>query len=300
MSAQEILLVCAALFPAIALCIYIFKKDRVEKEPMGLLLLLLGLGAISCFPAAYIEEFIIGIINDIFGSMRATDLTIRIYNATYYTVGVALVEEGLKFAIMYFVTCKNKNFNSLFDGIVYAVFVSLGFAGLENIFYVLDYGWKNAIMRAILSVPGHMFFGVIMGYYYSMWHMSNKAAELEKNLKFVGLLTHKIKEFSGTKFLVLSLLVPVLAHGFYDYCCTIGTTLSVIILYSFVAFLYIYCFAKILNISKNDSIDSSFAAAMVIKKYPYLAERIAEIYSTNNFDAQMNTQQTNNNINENN
>lgn len=278
MSTNEILLVCAALLPAVALCVYVFKKDRVEKEPVGLLLLLLGLGALSCFPAAYTEEFIIGIIDDIFGSMIATDLSVRLYFATYYTVGVALVEEGFKFLIMYFITRKNKNFNSLFDGIVYAVFVSLGFAGLENIFYVLDYGWKNAIMRGIMSVPGHMFFGVIMGYYYSMWHMSNKAAEMERNLKSAGLLTFKAKEFSGRKFIILSLLVPVLIHGFYDYCCTIGTTLAVIALYALVIGLYIYCFAKISTFSKNDSIDSTYASIMVLKKYPFLIGRLTELY----------------------
>ena len=66
MSPNDILLVCAALFPAVALCIYIFKKDRVEKEPIGLLLGLLLLGGLICFPAAEIESVIFELFDSIF------------------------------------------------------------------------------------------------------------------------------------------------------------------------------------------------------------------------------------------
>ncbi len=278
MKVNDILLTCAALFPAIALCIYIFKKDRVEKEPLGLLLSLLGLGVLICFPAAEIETVLFDFFDRLFdpftveygGKRYLVGTMYEIYNACKYFIGVALVEEGLKFAAMFLATRHNKNFNSLFDGLVYAVFVSLGFAGLENVFYVLENGWINAIMRALMSVPGHMFFAVLMGYYYSLWHMYEKAAQQERELKQAGLIERGTKVFSGKKYLVLSLLVPVFAHGLYDYYCTLGTTFSTVALYAFILFLYFYCFRRIKKMSKGDTDDATYSTAMVLAKYPHL------------------------------
>lgn len=280
MTLNEILLVCAALLPAVALGAYIFIKDRAEKEPIGLLLLLLVLGAVSCIPAAWIEGVLIGVIEGIFYPAIQYDQagnlwyegvgTLRAYLFAENFIGIALVEEGLKFAILWLVTRKNKNFNSLFDGIVYAVFVSLGFAAFENVLYVLNYGWTTAIMRALMSVPGHTFFGVLMGYYYTMWHMYEKAKEQEQNLKRLGLIAPGAAEFSGQKQLIMSLLVPVAVHGAYDYACSRGNWIATVLLYGLVIFLYFYCFGKVRKVSKVDTADSNFASALVLQKHPYL------------------------------
>ena len=156
-----------------------------------------------------------------------------------------MVEEGFKFLILYLVTRKNKNFNSLFDGLIYSVFVSLGFAALENVFYVTENGWMNAVVRAILSVPGHMFFAVLMGYYYSMWNLYCKANAFERNFKAQGLVIPNSPEFVYKKYLTLSLVMPVLAHGFYDFCCSVDYTIATVGLYAFVFLLYVHCFKKI-------------------------------------------------------
>lgn len=284
MDLNEILLTCAALFPAIALCIYVFRKDRVEKEPVGLLLLLLGLGALSCFPAAELEKVLLDGIRDLFmaygsvknGTLYLPKMIFKVYNAITYFVGVGLVEEALKFAVLLLVTRKNKNFNSLFDGLIYSVFVSLGFAALENVMYVTRYGWLNAFTRAVMSVPAHMFFAVLMGYYYSLWHMYDLARKQERVLKAQALILPKTKEFPVTRYLVLSLLMPVLAHGWYDYCCTIGTTIGTVMLYFFLLFLYAYCFGKISKFSKGDMRDTTYSIILVVRKYPYLADYLAQ------------------------
>ena len=109
-----------------------------------------------------------------------------LYVAVDMFIGVALVEEGFKWLTLVFFTKKSKEFNCLFDGMIYAIFVSLGFAALENILYVLNNGWVNAATRAILSVPGHMFFAVMMGYYYSRWNIFAKAREGEEWLAANG------------------------------------------------------------------------------------------------------------------
>lgn len=279
MTWNDALLIVAALFPAIALCIYIFKKDRAEKEPIPLLLGLFLGGVLIAFPAAEAEQFLSGVLDTVFSRFTvATDETAaylpshlyKLYAALDNFVGVALVEEGLKWLVLFFVTRKNKNFNSLFDGLIYAVFVSLGFAALENVLYVLSYGWANALIRAATAVPCHMFNAVLMGCYYSFWHMNEKAKSYEKVLKEKLLIPASAPEFSGKKDLALSIVVPVLAHGLYDYCCMLETWLATFALYGFLIFLYIYCFKKIRDMSKSDMKDDTFVLAMLVAKYPQL------------------------------
>ena len=287
MGLNEILLIVAALLPAIALCIYIFRKDRVEKEPIGLLLVLLGCGVIVTIPAAFLEGIITGIIDAFFSpfivsmtedgsAVFNSILSHRIYNFLTAFVGVALVEEGLKWGALILVTRKNREFNSVFDGLIYAIFVSLGFAAFENVLYVIQNGWMVAIMRAILSVPGHMFFAVMMGYYYSLWHITDKAAELERTLQSEGILKFSGITFNSKNHIVMSILMPILAHGLYDYCCFVGSGLATLALYAFVIIMYIFCFARIKKMSAIDARDHDFALAMVIKQYPFLAEQFRE------------------------
>ena len=282
MSLNDILLVVAALLPAAALCFYVFKKDRTEKEPFGLLLLLLILGAAICLPAVFGEVVIIESIQGFFGeSIRvvadeavefSNNFTYVAYNIAENFIGIAFVEEGLKFLVLYFVTRKNKNFNCLFDGLIYSVFVSLGFAALENVLYVTEYGFEVAILRALLSVPGHMFFAVLMGYYYSMWNLYSKANALERSYKANGFIHPSAPEFTYKKYLLLSLLIPVLAHGFYDFCCSVDYSLATVGLYAFVIFLYVHCFRKISKMSRMDGDNNTLAFGIVVKKYPHLVE----------------------------
>ncbi len=285
MNVHSIILAAAALLPAIVLCVYVFNKDRVEKEPIGLLLILLVLGAATCFPAAEIEEVIIAAIDKIFmpytvnvgGVNYLLGDTFKLYNACKYFIGVALVEEGLKWAVLLLVTKNNKNLNSLFDGLIYAIFVSLGFAALENVMYVFRLGLSNAALRAVTAVPGHMFDAVFMGYYYSMWQMHRRARDIEVNLKNMRLINKNAPEFPVSKFLVLSLLVPVLAHGAYDYCCTVGTTGAMIAFAALLVFLYFYCFGKIRKMSKQDMGASLYTAFLLTRKYPELVEVITSL-----------------------
>lgn len=285
MDVNKIILAAAALLPAIVLCVYVFKKDRVEKEPIGLLLLLLVLGALTCYPAAEIERAMISVLENLFvpyavnigGVNYLLGDTFKSFNACKYFICVALVEEALKWIVLLLVTNNNKNLNSLFDGLIYAIFVSLGFAALENVMYVFRLGLTNAALRAVTAVPGHMFDAVFMGYYYSMWHMYKKARKIEIELEKRALITRNTTPLPTTKFLWLSLLVPVLFHGAYDYCCTVGTSLAWIVFYLLLIFLYIYCFGKIKKMSKQDCYANQFAGSIVIKKYPHLTSVVFEI-----------------------
>ena len=275
MKMNNYLLVAAALLPAIVLCVYVYKKDRREKEPMILLLFLAIAGVVCCYPASLIGGIFIDIIESFFTIHRADDGTLYmaknafyVYNFLKYFIGVALVEEFLKWISLIYITKNNKNYNSFFDGIIYAVFVSLGFAALENVSYVIEHGWYVALMRAFLSVPGHMFFAVLMGYHYSLWNIYDKASEIENKLINDGVIPQTLRPFSSQISKKNSLLIPVLAHGFYDFCCTINSTWATVVFYAFIIFLYFHCFKKIKQMSTMDNNDVAYAIRLVSKKYP--------------------------------
>ena len=193
---NTIILILAVL-PVIVLAAYIYKKDKYEKEPFRMLLLAFFLGILS-IP---LDLIIVGIIN---GAMPGS----TVFYSAFFEAGIP--EEFSKWLLFMLVIWRNKNFNEFFDGIVYACFIGLGFAGIENLMYVLgneSFGGALAtgVMRALLSVPGHFLFAVIMGY-------------------FLGLAKFRPEERG--KYLLFSLLCPMLAHGIFDYLLMLSSALS--------------------------------------------------------------------------
>ena len=268
---RTFLLVAAALLPAIVLCVYVYKKDRVEKEPISLLLKLLCLGALCCFPAAVAESIFVSGLDLFVNTGESSHFYLFLEN--FFCI--ALVEEGLKLSVLIFATRKNEEYNSLFDGIIYAVFVSLGFAALENILYVMKYGFGNAVMRAILSVPGHMFFAVIMGCFYNIWNINEKAARIENYYRSIGKIQTESSRFKSGKYMYMCLLMPMAVHGFYNFCCSISSWWSTVILCGFVVLMYIKCFGKINEISYLDTYSGSIVQRAIIREYPQLEEVIS-------------------------
>ena len=225
---MEVLLFISVL-PSIILGWYIYKKDKLEKEPTSLLIKLLfgGLGSVI------LTLIISGIILAFFPMFEDyTDLeSIGIF--IYAFIVVALVEELSKWVFLKLMTWKNKEFGNIYDAIVYAVFVSLGFATVENIIYVFSGGFMTGVMRAILSVPGHAFFGVFMGYYYGI---AKKHEIINENNK-------------TKRYLFLSVLVPAILHGTFDFCLMMGNISLLIGYLIFVIFLYIYAFKTVKKVA---------------------------------------------------
>jgi RsiW-degrading membrane proteinase PrsW (M82 family) len=153
-----------------------------------------------------------------------------------YFVVVALSEEGFKYLAMRWRTWRSPEFNCRFDGVVYAVFVSLGFALAENIGYVLMYGLGAALMRAITAVPGHASFGVFMGAYYGL-------ARRSENLGRHGL---------SVFWRVLALLIPTLIHGMYDFIAVTDTETISSTFVVFVLIVFALAFVLVKQLSKRD------------------------------------------------
>lgn len=224
------IMLVSALLPALLLMRWIYRRDTAEKEPKELLIKLVLRGALCCIPAALLES-IFEKVADNFGPAGSPS------NTFVLTFGViALAEEGCKYLTLRRFTWNNPNFNYRFDGIVYAVFVSLGFAALENVLYVAQYGGSVILARALLSIPGHCTFGIFMGLFYS----NSKHADLYNN--GVG---HRRNQW-------LALLVPVALHGFYDYCCMRESLLASGIFLLFVIALDIFAVALVKRQSKQD------------------------------------------------
>ena len=258
-----IYLVLLAVAPAAALMAYVWKKDK-SKEPPKMLAILVALGVASCLPAALLERVGISLL----GSFLNPDTVISKV-ITYFFI-VALAEEGLKFLFMFLYTRNHKEFDGLFDGMIYAIFVSLGFAAFENILYVVEGGLKVAVMRAILSVPGHMFFAVFMGYYYSMWHTYKLCDESEKYFANLRMLTPKAPPYKYQGYLALALIVPIGIHGFYDFALSMESGLFIVLALGLMVALYIICFMRIRNMSKRDMQDYQLIPMLLCQKYPEL------------------------------
>ena len=140
------ILIAAAVIPAIVLLRFVYKEDRLDKESPRLLLSLVLFGIIATFAALISEQ----IGETVLALIVPQDTTA--YNAILYFIVVALSEEGFKYLLLKKRTWWSSEFNCQFDGVVYAVFVSLGFALWENISYVVMYGLGTALVRAVTAI----------------------------------------------------------------------------------------------------------------------------------------------------
>ena len=146
-----IIILFLALLPAALLWLYVWKKDP-NKEPTGQLVKATLLGAVICIPVAVWEVIVSEIFLD--GADEATSVLGVLVDAFMVA---AIPEECAKLLVLWLFLRKNRNYDEHFDGIIYAVCVGLGFAAVENVFYVMDdEDWLFvAIFRGLLSVPGH-------------------------------------------------------------------------------------------------------------------------------------------------
>ena len=220
----------AALLPAIVLLRYIYRHDHIEKEPSALLLRLLLGGVLSAFTAILLETVGMWIL-PVFAEPET-----ELYNVLLAFCVVAVSEEGAKLFFLRKYSWNQPAFNYMFDGIVYAVFVSLGFAAFENVKYVFEYGLSVAVTRALLAVPAHMAFAVFMGIFYGRARCHANCGNLVR----------------AKSSLLMAFISAMLLHGFYDACLMVGTDLSLIVFLGFVVFMYFFVSCVVKAASKED------------------------------------------------
>lgn len=226
---MKIELVLLAILPVIVFMIWIYIKDKYEKEPVTALIKFFIVGIFVSILALIIESIIIKL--NIFSD----------YSSSIYVsfIVAASIEEGLKASILIPLLNNEKNFNEKLDGIVYSVFLSLGFATIENIIYIFfeDYNiaFSVGIIRGLISIPAHIMYGITMGYYISKYKFTNK----------------KIKK---REYLIMSFLMPIILHGLFDFILTIEYRWVIGILIVYIIFLWKINMDKLdkyINISKR-------------------------------------------------
>lgn len=197
-----------AIAPVFILLFYVYFRDKYEKEPVRLLIKALIAGMLSVLPILLVESFLV----------RFFTMEDGLFGAFWHAFVVAgFTEELFKYLALFLLIWKNPNFNEKFDGIVYAVFVSLGFALVENIMYVTGYGFNVGLSRAWTAVPAHAIFGISMGYYFGI-------ARMYPELKRI--------------YLRKALLIPILLHGIYDFILMSGLPALLILFVPFLIYLY--------------------------------------------------------------
>jgi len=176
-----------AIAPGIGLCLFIYFRDKFEKEPFKLLRNSFLFGMLSIIPAAIIEL--------IFGALGIDENQGFFITLIYAFLIVAIAEESCKFFVLKRYVYKKTDFNEPFDGIVYAVMISMGFATLENILYVVQFGIGTAVLRMFTAVPLHAVCAIFMGYFIGRAKFSkNKAGNLFMGL-FLAVIIHGLYDF---------------------------------------------------------------------------------------------------------
>jgi protease PrsW len=191
-----------AVLPPILIAYYVYQKDKYDKEPKSLIIKSFLFGCLGIIPAIFLELFAEGMFTNLF---------------LYVFIGIALVEEGVKYFFLKKYLFNKPDFNEPMDGIVYAVMISLGFATVENIAYVLNNEGQEiqvAIMRMFTAIPLHAVCGVILGYFVGLAKFSDNSKPLLYKGLFIATLVHGLYNYfiflgEGFIFSIIALVVAV-------------------------------------------------------------------------------------------
>ncbi|OHD66874.1 MAG: hypothetical protein A2176_12490 [Spirochaetes bacterium RBG_13_51_14] len=198
-----LLLVILAIAPPAAFLLYILHLDKLEPEPLGLIIKMMILGGVAVIPAGIAEWFLV--------QLPLLDRGGVIGAALKSFIVIAPIEEAVKLAVVFLFVWKNPHFNEENDGIVYVGTAAIGFAMLENVFYVIQTGFATGMMRALTAIPLHTFTGVLMGY-------------------FIGIARFAPSPKGGNKNIWIGFLIAYLIHAVYDTFVLSGTDAAFMII----------------------------------------------------------------------
>lgn len=204
----------AAIAPGISLLTFLYLKDKYDSEPIHMVVRMFVFGALVSFPIMIIQ--------------RGLMLWLGESPFVFAFIISSLIEEGLKWFVVYHIIYNHTNFDEPYDGIVYAAATSLGFATLENVLYALlqPVSFGSLMMRALLPVSGHALFGIIMGYY-------------------LGKAKFSANPHRKRRLILFSLLQPLFWHGLYDYIMMVLETTWMFLIVPLMIYLWIKGLRKI-------------------------------------------------------
>lgn len=249
---MDFLVLAFSLLPTFLIAWYLFKKTSAKDVSLKLCIALFIAGASVVFPVGVLEVNLASVYS-LFGE---SDSFIGIFIQSF--IIIALVEELAKWICTKSVIWKKTAFFSRFSGITYSVITALGFATFENIFYCFNQGIYVALVRMVSAVPTHVCDGLVMGLFLGQAKLFEKRNEFKR---------YKISTF-------LSLAIPALMHGFYDFCAlqmnTAQNKLWLNIWITFVVFMFFICWQLLHYYSKHDVVFNFYDGIITnnVKKCP--------------------------------
>ena len=201
-----------ALAPVVFLFTYIYLKDEYEREPLKYLIVSFLLGVFSAVPVVMLGNWVEG-----YTGFRLSSPS-WLETLAYAFIVVAFTEEWMKYLVLRWYMYPHKEFDEPYDGIMYGAAISLGFAAIENILYVVtsDDAIGTGLLRMFTAVPAHAMFGVLMGYFVG-------------KAKFLGKGPNAFLERCK------GLLVAIFFHGLYDFFLFLGNEQELLTIFAFVA-----------------------------------------------------------------
>jgi RsiW-degrading membrane proteinase PrsW (M82 family) len=227
------ILIALALAPVIMIFTFVYLRDKWEREPIWLLGITWGLGILVALPTIFQETFGEEILKGLWVVPEGMAKP-ALYTFIYAFLVVAFTEEMWKYLVVRWMVYWRRNFNEPFDGIMYCVAASLGFAAIENVMYVTEGGIGVGVMRMFTSVPGHAMMGVVMGY-------------------FMGRARFKYKGFRAWIERMIGFSLAVIIHGLYDFSLMVEHWDWFFLLAVVVLILGIILGLRAMRISRNSS-----------------------------------------------
>ena len=278
-----------SLIPSIGICIFVYFKDKKEKEPLWLLGSLFAVSAALYVPVYYLgNKLINGFIGVLFKGSRyfvarhgvvwRDAVSENVHNILCAVIGVALIEELTRWLILYFFTNRSRHFNCTFDGVVYSIMVSMGALVARNVRFAFETTWDQFLLRFAHSFPWYLLFGIVMGVFYSYWHASRRANRRENELISEGKLkSDKLKYPVGK--LILSIAVPLVLHAAYTFVAEQldfkSRTLN-IVFYAVAAVMMIVSVLLVILLSKRDSTEREAIERIIEKEHGDLPDEYYE------------------------
>ena len=250
-----------SLIPSIGICVFVFFRDRKEKEPFWLLALIFGASAAVAVPAAFLSDWICDLFGRAFkghyaisdaGMLTWADAgSCAAHHALCALIGIALIEELARWLVLFLLTRRSRHFNCTFDGLVYSVVAAMGAAVARCVRLALTEGPETLLLRSVETVPWYLFFGIVMGVFYTLWNAKRHADRRENSLIASGRLKEdKIRYPWG--FLLLSIAAPVFAHGLFSFVFLYRSQKLNLLFYVSAAVLAVICVLVIDLLSRRD------------------------------------------------
>lgn len=198
------------VLPSTIWLIFYLRKDK-HPEPKKMVLKIFFYGMLCALPAIFLET---GIIKGTLAIFPSKNLFIQLFNIF---VGVALIEESLKYLVVRDKVLNHPEFDEPIDLVLYMIISALGFAALENILILFSLGpifllgetFSVSIFRFLGATLLHALASGTLGYF---WAISIYEAKQKKYLFtgfFIATFLHGLYNFSiinirGT----VALLIP--------------------------------------------------------------------------------------------